>query len=151
MWPFRRVLSTDPIHRGLALLIIRLGVGISVLAFHGYGKLTGGAETWARLGGSMQNLGIGFAPTLWGFMAAFAEFFCSMLLILGVMFRPAAALLAFTMFVAIVRHVTLAAGESGAGWAGASHALELFSVYVGLLLAGPGRYSFQLITRSPAK
>jgi putative oxidoreductase len=118
-----------------------------MLVFHGYGKVTGGPEMWARLGGSMQNLGIGFAPTLWGFMAAFAEFFGSILLILGVLFRPAAALLAFTMFVAIVRHLSLPAGEPGAGWMGASHALELFAVFVGLLLAGPGRYSFQLIGR----
>ena len=148
MWPVRKVLSTEPIHRGLALLVIRLGIGFSMLAFHGYGKLTGGPETWARVGGSMQNLGITFAPVLWGFMAAFAEFFCSILLMLGVLFRPAAALLAFTMFVAILRHLGLPAGEPGAGWKGASHALELFVVYLGLLLAGAGRYSFRLM-RAP--
>jgi len=151
MWPVRKVLSTEPIHRGLALLMIRLGIGFSMLAFHGYGKLIGGPETWARVGGSMQNLGITFAPVLWGFLAAFAEFFGSILLMLGVLFRPAAALLAFTMFVAILRHLNLPAEDPGSGWKGASHALELFAVYLGLLLAGAGRYSFRLIRPSRAE
>ena len=150
MWPFRKVLSNDPIHRSLALLVIRLGVGISMLVFHGYGKITGGPEFWAQIGGGMQNLGIGFAPTFWGFMAAFAEFFGSILLILGVLFRPAAAILAFTMFVAASHHLNLPPENPASGWKGAAHAIELFAVYVGLLLAGPGRYSFRLVKSSRA-
>lgn len=112
--------------------------------FHGLGKLQGGPETWRGLGGQMGNLGITFFPVFWGFMAMFAEFFASLLLALGVLFRPAAAILAFTMVVAMVRHLSLPAGESGAGWKGASHALEFFAVYVALLLAGPGRYRLPL-------
>jgi putative oxidoreductase len=112
-----------------------------MLAFHGWGKITGGPETWERVGASMANLGISFAPVFWGFMAAFAEAVCSALLILGVFFRPAAALLAVTMAVAVIRHLSIPAGEAGAGWAGASHALELLAVYAGLLLAGAGRYA----------
>ena len=100
------------------------------------------------LGNHMGNLGITFAPAMWGFMAGFAEFVCSILLILGVLFRPAAALLAFTMFVAALRHLNLPAEDPASGWKGASHALELLAVYIRLFLAGPGRYAFTLIRRT---
>ncbi|MBD3161810.1 MAG: DoxX family membrane protein [Candidatus Eisenbacteria bacterium] len=107
--------------------------------FHGFSKITGGSELWVKLGGQMERFGITFAPTFWGFMAAFAEFGGSLLLVLGLFFRPAAGLLAITMLVAMSRHLSLPEGEPGAGWKGASHALELLVVYVGLLLTGSGR------------
>lgn len=138
---YSQLMSTAPLNRDAGLLLIRLGIGFSMLAFHGWGKITGGTEVWTMVGGHMSNFGIAFAPTFWGFMAAFAEAVCSALLILGVFFRPAAALLAVTMLVAMSRHLSLPAGEPGAGWAGASHALELFAVYVGLFAAGAGRYT----------
>ena len=55
------------------LLIIRAGMGILFLIF-GWPKIIGGTEMWNGIGGSMANVGIHFAPTFWGFMAAFAEF-----------------------------------------------------------------------------
>lgn len=127
--------------RDLGLLIIRLVVGFSVAAFHGYGKLTGGSERWEGIGGSMSNLGITFFPVFWGFMAMFAEFFGAILIMLGLFTRPAAALLACTMLVAMIRHLTLPADAPNAGWSGASHAMELFAVAIGLMLTGPGRFS----------
>lgn len=138
---YRQFMSTDPLNRDAGLLLLRLGVGMSLLIFHGWGKITGGAELWTAIGSNMSNLGISFVPGFWGFMAACAEFFGSALLVLGVFFRPAAALLAFTMIVAMMRHLSIPAGEPGAGFAGASHAMELLSVYVALLLTGPGRYA----------
>jgi putative oxidoreductase len=125
----------------LALLVVRLGVGLSMLIFHGYQKLVGGPEMWTRVGGAMANLGITFLPTMWGFLAAFSESACSLLLVLGVLTRPAAGMLAFTMLVATLNHLNLPADSPNAGWSGASHALELFSVYLALLIVGPGRYS----------
>lgn len=135
-------LSRAPIHADLGLLLLRVGVGLSMILFHGWGKLTGGPERWERIGANMGNLGIDFAPMFWGLMAAVSETFCSALLALGVLFRPAAALLAFTMIVASLRHLSLPAGEPNSGWSGASHALELLAVYVALLLIGPGKYVF---------
>ena len=79
-------------------------------------------------------------PMLWGLMAALAEFFGSILIMFGILFRPAALALAFTMLVAVMRHLSLPAGVAGAGWSAASHAMELFFVYVAFLLIGPGRY-----------
>jgi putative oxidoreductase len=131
--------------RDWGLLILRLVVGTTMALFHGHAKMFGGAETWTRLGGSMENLGITFLPAFWGFMAGFAEFFCSILLALGLLFRPAAGLLALTMLVAAIRHLNIPAGEPGSGWSGASHALELLGVYVALFLTGPGRYSLGLL------
>ncbi|MGQ0722726.1 MAG: DoxX family protein [Candidatus Eiseniibacteriota bacterium] len=125
----------------LALLFLRVGVGLSMLIFHGYGKLAGGAETWTRVGGGMANLGITFLPTMWGLLAALSESVGSLLLILGVFTRPAAAFLAVTMCVATLSHLNLPPTEPSSGWKGASHALELLTVYVALLIAGPGKYA----------
>jgi putative oxidoreductase len=128
-------------YRDLGLLILRLGIGIIMLTLHGWGKITGGPELWAKLGGGMQNLGIRFLPVFWGLLAALSESLGSVLLVLGLFFRPAAAALAFTMFVAALFHLNLPAGAPNAGWDGASHALELMTVYVALALLGPGKYS----------
>ena len=133
MTSFKTMLQSSDRCRNLGLLILRLGIGLSMLLFHGYGKLIGGPERWEGLGGQMANLGINFLPVFWGFMAMFAEFFGSILLILGLFFRPAAFLLAGTMFVAAIRHLSLPADAQGAGFAGASHALELLAVYMALV------------------
>lgn len=148
----RRFFHTDHINLDLGLLVLRVAVGLSMATFHGYAKITGGVERWEGVGSSMQVLGIGFAPAVWGFMAAFAEFFCSILLVLGLFFRPAATLLAMTMFVAAIRHLSLPADAPRSGWSGASHALELLSVYITLFLTGPGRYSLASLwnRRKPA-
>ncbi len=73
-------------YRDAGLLILRVGIGV-MFAFHGYPKLTAGQETWAMIGGSMKALGIGFAPTAWGFMAALSECAGGILLVL-VFFHP---------------------------------------------------------------
>jgi putative oxidoreductase len=128
-------------HHNLGLLIVRLGVGSSMLIFHGYGKITGGPGTWEIVGSNMANLGIGFAPVFWGFMAALAESVGSLCLILGIFIRPACLLLAATMGVAMSRHLGLPVDDPRAGFQGASHAMELLAVYLGLLAAGPGRFA----------
>jgi putative oxidoreductase len=135
-------------HVDAALLLVRLGIGLSMLVFHGWGKITGGPEAWERLGGSMENLGITFAPVVWGFLAAFAEAVGSVLLVLGILFRPATFLLAGTMVVAAINHISRPEGTPGAGWGAASHALELLVIYVALFLAGPGKYRLPLGPRS---
>jgi putative oxidoreductase len=127
-------------YKYLGLLLLRLGIGGSMIAFHGYGKLVGGPEVWEKIGSNMHYLGIDMMPMVWGLMAALAEFLGSLLIMFGVLFRPAALALAFTMAVAVCRHLSLPAGMAGAGWSAASHAMELFFVYVALFLIGPGKY-----------
>lgn len=140
----KRFFSSDEISRDFGLLLVRVGVGLSVLIFHGYGKITGGPERWDKIGGSMTNVSIEWFPVFWGFMAGFSEAICSCLLIVGVLFRPAAFLLACTMFVAAMNHLSRPPDAQGAGWNGASHALELLSVYLCLLFTGPGKFSLTM-------
>ncbi|MBU1948526.1 MAG: DoxX family membrane protein, partial [Candidatus Eisenbacteria bacterium] len=79
----KKLLSNKPIQRDIGLLIIRIGIGLTVMTLHGYGKIKGGPGLWDNLGGAMSQFGITFAPKFWGFMAAFSEFGGSALLILG--------------------------------------------------------------------
>ena len=121
-------------HRDLGLLILRVGIGLSFVV-HGSGKMFD-PDKWQRLGGAMANLGITFAPAFWGFMAAFAEFGGGILFVLGFCFRPVAAMMAFTMLVAMISHIS-----RGDGFGGYSHALELGIFFLGMLFVGPGRFS----------
>ena len=122
-------------NRDLGLLILRIGIGIMFMA-HGWPKISGGVEKWTALGGSMSSFGIDFAPAFWGFMAAFAEFFGGLLLVLGLWWRPILVLLVITMLVAATRHFV-----AGDGFKGYSHALEAGIVFFALIFIGPGRYS----------
>lgn len=122
--------------KDLGLLITRLGVGIMFVFVHGGPKMMAGPDMWVKLGGAMGNLGVTFAPTFWGFMSAFAEFGGGILLILGFMTRPACALLCFNMVVAMMMHYAM-----HDTMATASHAIEVFFVFAGLLFVGPGKYS----------
>lgn len=81
-------------------------------------------------------MGIHFIPAFWGFMAAATETVGGLFLLLGLFFRPSALLLAFTMIVAGLMHLS-----KGDGISGASHAIELFFVFFGLVFVGPGRHS----------
>ena len=117
----------------LALLVLRIGIGISFVFVYGWDKISGGPGTWGNLGQNMALFGITFWPTFWGFMAAATEFIGGMCLMLGLLFRPILGLLLVVMVVAFSSHI--ATGE------GPWHATEMATVFVALLLTGPGRYS----------
>lgn len=121
---------TDP-----ALLVTRVGLGV-MYVLHGWPKMAGGAGTWARLGHAMASVGIHFLPQMWGLLASLSEFLGGMLLVLGLLFRPACLCLGFTMFIAFlsVFHATRSFGEY-------SRPLEMLFVFVLLACVGPGKYS----------
>ena len=119
----------------LGLLLLRIGLGV-VFVVHGFPKLAGGPAAWAGLGGVMGAVGLNFAPAFWGFLAAIAEFGGGLLLAAGLWFRVACFGLLITMIMATVMHLT-----KGDGFSGYSHALESAFVFLGLLFAGPGKYS----------
>lgn len=121
--------------KNTGLLLIRLGLGI-LFILHGYPKLLGGPELWTGVGSAMGNLGISFMPMVWGLAAALAETVGGICLLLGLFFRPMAIIMAFTMVVAALSHIS-----RGEGIDGASHALEMCSVFIGLAFVGPGKYS----------
>lgn len=122
-------------YKDFGLLLLRVGLGVMYI-MHGYPKLLGGPERWEAIGGAMKEMNITFYPVFWGFMAGLVETVGGVLLIFGLFFRPATIFIAFMMLVATLRH--LGAGD---GIMGASHAIELCIVLVGLLFIGPGKYS----------
>lgn len=122
--------------RDFGLLLLRAAVGLYLALGHGWGKIAGGPEQWAGLGGTMEIFGLGFAPTLWGFMAAFAEFFAALLVVIGLFTRPAALLVVVNMGVAATAHMTGAIDGSP------EMALLYGIVFLSLVFIGPGKYSF---------
>ena len=120
----------------IGLLIIRVVIGGCMLAFHGIGKLLGGVDTWTAVGSAMQNIGINFMPTVFGFTAGLVETLGSLFLILGLWTKPTAVLLGITMFVAALNHIN--AGDS---LSVASHAIEFLGIFVAFAIMGPGKIS----------
>lgn len=116
------------------LLIFRLGFGLGFLFFHGWGKLTGGPETWAMVGGAVEHLGITFGHTFFGFLAAVAESVGGLMIAAGLFYRPFCALLAITMLVAMLQHMITGQGSP-------AHAFKNLFILAGLLPLGPGPYS----------
>lgn len=122
-------------HRDLGLLILRVGIGVMFLT-HGVPKLARGPDGWERLGRTMELVGIGFTPTLWGLLAALAETIGGLCFALGLWTRAVCLPLAFTMVMAALNHFA-----KGDGFGRASHAIEACFVFVAMFLVGPGRYS----------
>ena len=125
-------------YQDFGLLVLRLGLGVLFL-LHGLPKMMGGPERWHTLGEATKHVGIHFAPTLFGFLAALSEFGGGICLIIGFAYRPACLLLCATMVVASAMH--LDKGEELAK--GAAHAVELAFVFFGLATVGPGRFSVE--------
>jgi putative oxidoreductase len=118
------------------LLLIRISAGGFMMYFHGWEKIGGGTDKWTELGGSMNSLGIHFAPALWGFLSACIEFFGGLCVLLGFRIKYIIPFLLINMLVAI--HAQFSGGSN---LADASHAMEYFLVYAGLWFTGSGKYS----------
>jgi len=132
----KNIFKTSGIYTDIGLLIIRVGLGLSYIIIHGGPKIMGGPEKWADIGDAVGIFGISFAPVFWGFMAAFAEFFGGLSLMLGLLFRPALLLIIITMIVAASQ--TLSKGDP---FSKAAYPLELMVVLMGLIIIGAGKYS----------
>jgi putative oxidoreductase len=121
-------------YRDLGILLLRGLAGLYMAFGHGLGKITAGPESWANLGGAMSHLGITFLPTFWGFMAAIAEFVCALLIVAGLVTRPAAILLVINMTVAANMHIQTGNGSP-------ETAIMYGIVFLTLIFIGPGKYS----------
>ncbi len=112
-----------------AMLLLRLGLGILMMA-HGYQKLTGFGEMQHKF---MNFMGLGSTTSL--ALVVFAEFFCSIFLILGLFTRFAAIPLIIVTLVIIFKL------NNGNIFGDAEIAAVYLSGYLVLLLVGPGRVS----------
>jgi putative oxidoreductase len=122
--------------RNLGLLLLRAVFGLYMAFGHGLGKITGGPEQWAQLGGVVEGIiGFGFLPTFWGFMAAVAEFVGALLVAVGFLSRPASILLVLNMAVAALAHLTGVIDGSP------ESALLYGAVFLSLVFTGPGSFS----------
>lgn len=122
---------------GFAALVLRVPLGI-ILAAHGAQKLFGWFGGHGLSGTAQWMASIGLEPgLLMAFLAGSAEFFGGLVLILGLLTRPAAALAAVTMLVAIFSvHISNGLFMSNNGY---EFALSLLAASLALTLQGGGR------------
>jgi putative oxidoreductase len=126
-------------------LILRLATGLIFIP-HGWSKVAGEGGASAFAADVAANYGI---PAALGYVAAYAELFGAGLLILGLLTRLDAFLLASTMFVAaFVVQLKDALYEVPPGsiklfvaLRGIELPLAMFALALGVLLLGGGRYS----------
>ncbi len=121
--------------RNIGLLILRLGFGFMFI-FHGAPKLFGDAAKWESVGMAVRYFGIESGYAWWGFAAGLAECGGGLLLVLGLMVRPAAFFMAVTMVVAATK---MFMEKEGLG--PASQAIEAGVAFLSLVFLGAGRYS----------
>jgi putative oxidoreductase len=115
-----------------ALLVLRLWVGLEMLLVHGLDKLMN-FNIYAQK--FLDPFGIGHTASL--ALSVFAEFFVSMLIVLGLVTRWSALVLIINMTVAFIGvHKGALSGEHGG-----ELAFLYLMAYVVLFLAGPGRFS----------
>jgi putative oxidoreductase len=112
-----------------AMLILRLGLGILMMA-HGYNKLIHFGEMQHKF---MNFLGMGSTMSL--ALVVFAEFFCSLFLIIGLFTRLAAIPLIIATCVMVFK------AHNGDVFGEGEHAALYFTGYLVLLFVGPGRVS----------
>jgi putative oxidoreductase len=119
--------------KDVGLLVLRVWLGLSMLLLHGWGKVQGMAD---KAGSFPDPLGVGSAMSL--NLVVFSEVLCAVLLVAGLAARFALIPLVVTMAVAFfVIHGGRLVGEGNG-----EMAFIYLAGFVALLIAGPGRYSF---------
>lgn len=128
---FRKLLSPPVLTNqvSIAILILRIGFA-GFLLTHGFGKLQSFLDGDHDFPDPMH-----VSPIVSQVMAIFSEFFCSILLIMGLLTRPVAAILVVCMAViAFIVHRPDPLGDK-------EHALLFLIAFVVILLTGSGKYS----------
>jgi putative oxidoreductase len=117
-----------------AMLVLRLGLGILML-MHGYNKLIHFGDMQHKF---MNFMGIGSTMSL--ALVVFAEFFCSLFLILGLFTRLATIPLLITALVIVFK------ANKGDIFGDGEHGALYLIGYIVLLFVGPGRVSVDSMT-----
>jgi len=131
---------------GLDTLPVRLGAGV-IFTAHGAQKLFGWFGGYGLEGTAGWMASIGLEPgLLLATLAGSAEFFGGLLLIVGLLVRPAAFVLAITMIVAIVSvHLPNGLFMSNNGY---EFGLALLVLSIGLVFRGAGSVSADRLLQS---
>lgn len=132
----QRVLTTD---NSLSSLLMRLSAGV-IFAAHGAQKLFGSFGGGGLEGTAQWMASIGLEPGyLMALAAGSAEFFGGIALLLGLLTRPAAFVLAMTMLVAVITvHLPNGLFLSNNGY---EFGLALLAITGALVLNGGGKLS----------
>jgi putative oxidoreductase len=125
-------LNFIPRNADLALLVLRVWLGASMLWLHGWMKVTKFSTIAPKF---MDFLGLGQTPSL--VLAIFAELICAALLVVGLWTRLAALCLGFTMGVAF----WVAHGGKLSGAGSGEMAFLYLAGCVALFVAGGGKFS----------
>jgi putative oxidoreductase len=120
--------SYSPVAFNIAMLAVRIVFGMIMIS-HGWDKLSHFATKQYKF---MNFMGLGSGVSLG--LVTFAEFFCSILLILGLFTRLATIPLLVTVFVILNFHHWQFYGDY-------ELVPALAAGYFALLLVGPGKYS----------
>ena len=130
-WAFSKYLTTSVLSNQVSLAILILRVGFALLLIpHGYDKLQ---EFLAGHHDFPDPLHV--TPIVSQGLTIFAEFFCSILLFLGLFTRPALVVLIICMtIIAFLIHGNDPLGDK-------EHALLYLIAYISIFLTGAGKYS----------
>lgn len=140
--------TPSPTSIQVGLFLIRLIMGL-LMAFFGYEKLIhfnemAASEFWVK---NVSFMGMsGKVPLA---LTVFAEFFCSIFLILGLFTRFSLLVLMFCMayiFLVVFPNSIISKGDNGYS---ISDTFIYFTIYAGLLFTGPGKFSldYKLFTK----
>lgn len=113
----------------LATFILRVALGVLMIP-HGYDKLVHFAQYKKDF---MNFLGLGHTISL--ALVIFAEFFCSVFLIMGLFSRAVAAILLIEMAVVVFK------AHNGQVFGDGEHGMLYLAGYLAILLVGPGKAS----------
>ena len=133
----KKIFNSSPINSDFALLILRITFGGLMSGIHGWNKLSNYSVKSDKF---MKFMGMSSSFSL--SLTIFAEFFCCILLVLGLFTRWATIPNIIAMLVAVfVAHADEPFKES-------EHALLYLGAFITILMAGPGKYSVdELITQ----
>lgn len=113
----------------LGLLLLRITAG-GLMLHHGYQKLVNADAMKQKF---MNFMGLGVSTSV--YLAIFAEFFCALLILIGLFTRLASIPLIVTMCVALFM------AHNGEMFGDGEMAAIYLGMFLTLLIMGPGRFS----------
>ena len=122
----------------VGLLLLRVFFGLALALAHGLRKLPPSERFVAGV------VEMGFpAPIVFAWLSTFAEFFCALLLVIGLATRPAAVFIVCNMAVAAFIR------QAGDPFGEIELALAYLAVAIAIVLTGSGRYSIDALIARP--